>query len=257
MNKKAVVLLSGGLDSLLTLAIAISENYGPFPLHLNYGQITQQRELQAFNDILDHYKIENKLIVDIEYLKKIGGSSLTVVGTMPCARPNENKEEQPQGITTTVIRTPNEITEQDHNDGNSIGNSKISNSYVPFRNANILAIATSWAEVISANAIFIGASEVDFSGYPDCRRIFFDAFEETINLGTKPETAITVETPLIKMTKKDVVREGAKLKIPFELSWSCYFENEVACGVCESCKLRLNGFRNAKIKDPIQYKSNF
>ena len=261
MNKKAVILLSGGLDSLLTLAIAISENYEPFPLHLNYGQITQQRELQAFNDILEHYKIENKLIVDIEYLKKIGGSSLTVVGAMPCACPNENERGQPQEIDPTVLRSPNEIAEQARNDGNSRGNSDLNNtknnstpnSYVPFRNANILAIATSWAEVISANAIFIGASEVDFSGYPDCRRIFFDAFEETINLGTKPETSITVETPLIKMTKEDVVREGAKLKIPFELSWSCYFENEVACGVCESCKLRLNGFRNAKIKDPIQY----
>jgi len=225
MEKKAIVLLSGGLDSLLTLAIAINENYQPFPLHLNYGQITQERELKAFNDILEHYKIENKLIVDIEYLKKIGGSSLT----------DKN------------------ITVENHTVEDTIKNSAIPNSYVPFRNANILAIATSWAEVISANAIFIGASEVDFSGYPDCRRIFFDAFEQTINLGTKPDTRITIETPLIKMTKEDVVREGIKLKIPFELSWSCYFENEIACGVCESCKLRLKGFKNAGINDFIQY----
>jgi len=186
---------------------------------------TQERELKAFNDILEHYKIENKLIVDIEYLKKIGGSSLT----------DKN------------------ITVENHTVEDTIKNSAIPNSYVPFRNANILAIATSWAEVISANAIFIGASEVDFSGYPDCRRIFFDAFEQTINLGTKPDTRITIETPLIKMTKEDVVREGIKLKIPFELSWSCYFENEIACGVCESCKLRLKGFKNAGINDFIQY----
>jgi len=225
MKKKAIVLLSGGLDSLLTLAIAINKYYQPFPLHLNYGQITQERELKAFNDILEHYKIENKLIVDIEYLKKIGGSSLT----------DKN------------------ITVENHTVEDTIKNSAIPNSYVPFRNANILAIATSWAEVISANAIFIGASEVDFSGYPDCRRIFFDAFEQTINLGTKPDTRITIETPLIKMTKEDVVREGIKLKIPFELSWSCYFENEIACGVCESCKLRLKGFKNAGINDFIQY----
>jgi 7-cyano-7-deazaguanine synthase len=221
-NKKAIVLLSGGLDSLLTLAIAINESEQVFPLHLNYGQMTQARELKAFNDILDYYKIENKLIVDIEYLKKIGGSSLT-----------------DKNIPTVK---------------NIVENKNIPNSYVPFRNANILAIATSWAEVISANAIYIGASEVDFSGYPDCRRFFFDAFEKAIDLGTKPDTKITIETPLINMFKEDIVNEGIRLKIPFELSWSCYFENEIACGVCESCELRLKGFKSAGIEDPIKYK---
>ena len=209
-------MLSGGLDSLLTLAIAIKDGYKVFPLHLNYGQITQSKEEQAFHDIIQHYKITKKLVVDIEYLKKIGGSSLM----------DKNIE-------------PNDTL--------------IPNSYVPFRNANILAIATSWAEVIAAEAIFIGASEVDFSGYPDCRRIFFDSFEQTINYGTRPETSINIITPLIFMTKADIVKSGIELKIPFELSWSCYYSSDIACGVCESCKLRLKGFAEAGIHDPIQY----
>ena len=217
--RKAIVLLSGGLDSLLTLAIAIENGYKVFPLHLNYGQITQSKEEQAFHNIIHYYEITEKLIVDIEYLKKIGGSSLT----------DEN------------IRPEN----QQH--------SKIPNSYVPFRNANILAIATSWAEVIAAESIFIGASEVDFSGYPDCRRIFFDSFEQTINYGTKPETDIKIITPLIFMTKDEIVKKGIELKIPFELSWSCYYSNDIACGECESCKLRLKGFAKAGINDPIKY----
>jgi 7-cyano-7-deazaguanine synthase len=147
-EKKAVVLLSGGLDSLLTLAIAIENNYKPFPLHINYGQATQKKEEKAFFDIIKYYEIAEKLIVDIGYLTQIGGSTLT---------------------------------DKNFNNSNNINTtSNIPNSYVPFRNANILAIATSWAEVINANAIFIGASEVDFSGYPDCKRDFFDAFERRL-----------------------------------------------------------------------------
>lgn len=223
MKDKVIVLLSGGLDSLLTLAIAIENKFDVFPLHINYGQMTQSKEESACNNIIDFYNISEKLVVNLDYLIKIGGSSLT-----------------DSRITSEEMLQDNQIP----------------NSYVPFRNANILAIATSWAEVIGAKAIFIGASEVDFSGYPDCRRVFFDAFEQTINLGTKPETNIKIETPLINMTKSDIVKKGIALKVPFHLSWSCYFENDIACGVCESCRLRLRGFANAGISDPIKYALN-
>jgi 7-cyano-7-deazaguanine synthase len=218
--KNAIILLSGGMDSLLTLAIAISQGYKPYALHLNYGQATQSKEENAFQSIIEYYKIKDKLVVNIDYLRQIGGSSLT-------------DEKIDKVELSDVVPIPN--------------------SYVPFRNANILAIATAWAEVINAEALFIGASEVDFSGYPDCRRVFFDAFEQAIKFGTKPDTNISIHTPLIKMTKADIVRKGVELKIPFELSWSCYFSNDAACGVCDSCKLRLNGFKEAGIIDPIKY----
>ncbi len=219
-NKKSVVLVSGGMDSLLTLAIAMQQGGELYTLHINYGQNTQQKELKAYKNINNYYNIvaERSMIVDIDYLKTIGGSTLT--GGNFGMQKNEN----------------------------------IPNSYVPFRNANILAIATSWAEVIGADYIFIGASEVDYSGYPDCRREFFDAFEKTIELGTYPDTKIKIATPLISMTKEDIVRKGAELCIPFELSWSCYYSEEAACGVCASCELRLNGFKKAGINDPIKYK---
>ncbi len=219
MQKKAIILLSGGMDSLLTLAIAIKENYIPFVLHINYSQNTQKKELIAFNEICNYYSIDEarRLVVDIDYLAKIGGTSLI------------NNED---------------IAEKE---------GSIPNSYVPFRNANILSIATAWAEVIVAETLFIGASQVDFSGYPDCRQVFFDAFEKAINFGTKPETKIKIITPLMELTKADIVKKGVELQIPFELSWSCYFANEKACGECDSCKLRLKGFELARTKDPIIY----
>ena len=188
-------------------------------MHINYGQITNKREEVAFKNILSFYNISENLIVSIEYLKQIGGSSLTDANIK---------------IDNTMNNIPN--------------------SYVPFRNANILSIATVWAETINANAIFIGASEVDNSGYPDCKREFFDAFENTIQLGTNTKTPIKIETPLINFTKEDIVRKGIELNIPFELSWSCYYENDIACGVCPSCLLRLEGFQKAGINDPIKYK---
>ena len=218
-NKKAIILVSGGMDSLLTLAMAIKQGIEPYTLHINYGQNTQQKELKAYKSINSYYNIseEQTLIVDIDYLKKIGGSVL--------------------------LEARFDIKKNDN----------IPNTYVPFRNANILAIATCWAEVIGAEYIFIGASEVDFSGYPDCRREFFDTFEKTIELGTRPDTKIKILTPLISMTKEDIVRKGVELAIPFELSWSCYYNEEAACGECPSCKLRINGFKKAKINDPIPH----
>ena len=218
-NKKAIILLSGGMDSLLTLAIAIQNEMIPYTLHINYGQNTQIKELNAFKNINNHYNIatNHTMIVDIDYLKNIGGSTLTDV------------------------------------DFNIKKNDNVPNSYVPFRNANILAIATAWAETIGAEHIFIGASEVDYSGYPDCKREFFDAFENAIELGTRPDTKIKIQTPLISMSKEDIVRKGIELNTPFELSWSCYYMDDAACGECPSCKLRIKGFNKANMSDPIKY----
>jgi len=218
---KAIVLVSGGMDSSLTAAYAYKKYELAF-LHVNYGQRTEKRELKAFNDIAKYYRVKEKLIVDIGYLKKIGGSSLT------------DKKLK--------------VTKADLN------SKKIPTSYVPFRNANILAIATSWAEVIGAKRIFIGAVEEDSSGYPDCRKTFFDSFNDVIRFGTKKSSNIKIETPIINYTKKQIVEKAIKMKVPLHLTWSCYKSNSLACGECDSCALRLRGFRNAGYQDPINYK---
>lgn len=222
--KKAIVLISGGMDSAVCAGIAKETNYEIYGLHINYGQRTEKRELKAFNDICDYYNAKDRLVVDISHLVAIGGSSLTDKNMLVSKANLESKE--------------------------------IPSSYVPFRNANILAIATSWAEVISAKAIFIGAMEEDSSGYPDCRKVFFQAFQETINTGTKPETQINIETPIIDISKKDIIIQGSKIGVPFHLSWSCYQNEEEACGECDSCALRLRGFSQANIIDPIKYVGN-
>ena len=220
-KEKAVVLVSGGLDSCVTAAIA-AQDYELAFLHLNYGQRTESRELQAFHDIADHYGVQERLVVDVAHLKKIGGSSLTDERIEVSQADLENKE--------------------------------IPTSYVPFRNANILAIATSWAEVIGATRLFIGAVEEDSSGYPDCREEFFQAFNRVIELGTKPDTHIKIVTPVIHLKKWEIVKKGSELGAPFEKTWSCYQNEDVACGVCDSCALRLRGFQIAGIEDPIPYK---
>lgn len=222
MKEIAVVLLSGGMDSCMCAEIANNMGYEIAALHLNYGQRTQQRELKAFNDICDYYKVSKRLVVDVSFLAQIGGSSLTDM---------------------TMDVPPVKLEE-----------GEIPNSYVPFRNANILAIATSWAEVLGAKALVIGAMEGDSSGYPDCRKVFFEAFERTIATGTKPGTEIKIITPLIDLTKAEIISQGLELGVPFELTWSCYKESEKACGECESCALRLRGFRMAGSEDPIEYK---
>lgn len=225
MNNKTkpltIVLVSGGMDSCVTAAIA-NQSYELAFLHLNYGQRTERRELKAFNDIADFYKVEQRLVVNIEYLKLIGGSSLTDK-SMPVELANLERKEIPT-------------------------------SYVPFRNANILSIAVSWAEVIGASKIFIGAVEEDSSGYPDTRPEFYEVFNRVIELGTKPETKITIETPIINLKKADIVRKGFELGAPLHLSWSCYQNEDEACGVCDSCALRLLGFKQAGFEDPIPYK---
>jgi 7-cyano-7-deazaguanine synthase len=216
----AVVLMSGGMDSCLSAAIA-REQFDLAFLHLNYGQRTENRELRAFHDIADHYDVTRRLVVSIEHLAAIGGSSLT----------DPQIPVSPADLRRTGIPT----------------------SYVPFRNANMLAVAVSWAEVIGANAIFIGAVEEDSSGYPDCRREFYDAFNEVIRQGTRPESRIAIHTPVIGMTKRDIVLRAAELKAPLHLTWSCYRSEDRACGMCDSCALRLRGFQGAGLEDPLLY----
>ncbi len=219
---KAIVLLSGGLDSCVTAAIA-AKDYEPAFLHLNYGQRTEKRELRAFNEIADFYGASHRLVVDARFFNQIGGSSLT-----------DQKME---------------IAEADLN------SQEIPATYVPFRNANILSMAVSWAEVIGAVKIFIGAVEEDSSGYPDCREDFFKAFNQAVALGTKPDTHIEIVTPVIEMNKAQIVQKGLALNAPLYLTWSCYQNEEEACGVCDSCVLRLRGFEQAGVDDPIPYVS--
>jgi 7-cyano-7-deazaguanine synthase len=219
-KETAVVLISGGLDSCLTAAIADKIHKLAF-LHLNYGQKTEQREKKAFTDIANHYQINQRLEVDMRHFSVIGGSSLT---------------------------------DKDINVAQAeLDNNEIPQSYVPFRNANILAIATSWAEVIGASKIYIGAVEEDSSGYPDCRESFFKVFNNVIKEGTKPGTEISIVTPLIQMSKKQIVQKSVELNAPFHLTWSCYQNEEKACGICDSCALRLRGFQQAGIEDPLPY----
>lgn len=220
--KHAVVLVSGGMDSCVTAAIAREQGYKLLFLHLNYGQRTERRELRAFHDLAVHYGIspEERLVVSIEHLVQIGGSSLTDV-RIPVATAN-------------------------------LENTNIPTSYVPFRNAHILSIAVSWAETVDADRIFIGAVYEDSSGYPDCRPEYYEAFNEVIRLGTANGN-IRIETPIIHMSKEEIILKGSELGAPFHLTWSCYQNEDKACGICDSCALRLRGFQKAGLEDPIPY----
>jgi 7-cyano-7-deazaguanine synthase len=219
-DRLSVVLVSGGMDSCLTAAIAAQSSEMAF-LHLNYGQKTEKREAKAFEDIAEFYAVKKKLVIDATHFTAIGGSSLT-----------------DQNIAV---------------ENANLSNKEIPTSYVPFRNANILAIATSWAEVTGASRIYIGAVEEDSSGYPDCRAAFFHAFNLAIREGTKPGTQIEIITPLIDLSKEQIVKKALELKVPIHLTWSCYQREDIACGVCDSCALRLRGFERAGIEDPLPY----
>lgn len=218
----AVVAVSGGMDSCVTAAIA-AQSYDLAFLHANYGQRTEKRELRAFNDIADHYNVKKRMVIDFTHFKKIGGSSLT----------DESMEVTKADLTSKEIPT----------------------SYVPFRNGNILSVCASWAEILGATKIFIGAVFEDSSGYPDCRPDFFKAFEHAVNLGTKPGTNIEIVTPIIHLRKSEIISKGLELNAPLNLTWSCYQNEDEACGVCDSCALRLRGFQQLGIEDPIPYKT--
>lgn len=223
MPELAVVSLSGGLDSCVAAAMAHHQGRELALLHADYGQRTEARERQAFHAIADHYGVPShrRLVIAFDHLSRIGGSALTDP-TIPL--PEGDLERQ--GVPV---------------------------SYVPFRNAHLLATAVSWAEVLGAGHIVVGFVEEDSSGYPDCREAFLKAFEVTANLGTKPETELKLHAPLIHLTKAQIVAKGLELGAPLHLTWSCYQGETLACGRCDSCLLRLRGFRQAGARDPIPY----
>jgi 7-cyano-7-deazaguanine synthase len=210
------------MDSCVTAAIADAERYELSLLHVNYGQRTEARELRAFEDVAGHYGVPpaHRLVSSIAHLAAIGGSSLTDASIPVSAADLESSE--------------------------------IPSSYVPFRNAHLLSIAVSWSEVIGAERIFIGAVYEDSSGYPDCRPAYYAAFNEVIHLGTAAG-AIRIETPIIHLKKEEIIRRGVELRAPLHLTWSCYQREDEACGVCDSCALRLRGFQRAGLEDPIPY----
>ncbi len=228
-QRKAVVLLSGGMDSCVSAAIAV-ETHGVGNialLHASYGQRTQNRERRAFDEIANFYGITHRLVADLNYFRSIGGSALT--------------------DTNIVI--------PDHNvDGTGAHGRIIPVTYVPFRNAHFLSIGVSWAEVIGAVALYIGAVAEDSSGYPDCRPEYYLAFQELIRVGTRPETQIEIVTPVIHLKKDEIIRRGLTLQAPFQLTWSCYQGEELACGTCDSCLLRRRAFLQAGVPDPVLYR---
>ena len=217
----AIVLLSGGLDSCVTTAIANTKHTIAL-LHVGYSQRTQSREYKSFRAIANYYKVPEARIFStkLDYLRKIGGSSLTDPD-IPVDNDNTNK--------------------------------LIPMSYVPFRNTHLLSIAVSWAEVIRAEEVYIGAVQQDSPDYPDCRAEYYDAFNRLVEVGTKPSTNIKVITPLLNLNKSEIVKKGIELKAPLHLTWSCYANNDMACGRCQSCALRLKAFDDAGVEDKISY----
>src|SRR5579863_8681571 len=224
-KSKAIVLLSGGMDSCVTTAIA-NQTHRLALLHASYGQRTEQRERRAFEEIGDFYGVRERLVVRFDAFAQIGGSALT---DQSIAVPESGAALAPEaGIPVT---------------------------YVPFRNAHFLSAAVSWAEVIGATAIFIGAVAEDSSGYPDCRPEYYRAFQAVIREGTRPETQIEIATPVIAMRKSEIVRRGVELGAPLDRTWSCYQGEDEACGACDSCRLRLRAFAEAVLRDPIAYRT--
>ena len=222
-RERAVVLVSGGMDSCVTAAIAATAGEVAF-LHASYGQRTQARERECFDALADHYRVTHRLVARLDHLGAMGGSSLT-----DAAIPVPDADLKRRDVPPT---------------------------YVPFRNAQLLAAAAAWAEVLGAGSVYIGAVEEDSSGYPDCRRAFFDCFEAAIEAGTRPGTRISIRTPVIALRKSAIVKRGLELGAPLHLTWSCYREERAACGACDSCALRLRAFREAGVADPIPYLTN-
>jgi 7-cyano-7-deazaguanine synthase len=220
-HAEAIVCVSGGMDSAVTAAIAASERSIAF-MHASYGQRTAAKERECFHRLADHLKVAQRLEVEIPAIASIGGSSLTDLA-IPVRR----------GVPEAGV---------------------VPSSYVPFRNAHLLATAVSWAETIGASAVYMGAVWEDSSGYPDCQPEFFAAFQRAVRIGTRPTTRIEIVSPVIRMGKAEIVRRGVELRVPFQWTWSCYENEREACGECESCRLRLRAFQAAGVVDPIRYR---
>jgi 7-cyano-7-deazaguanine synthase len=214
------------MDSCVTAAVA-RETHELALVHASYGQRTERRELQAFTDIADFYGVRERLAVQLKHFAQIGGSALT-----------DMRIAVPEGHT-----------------GTPVSGNEIPSTYVPFRNAHFLSVAVSWGEVIGATAIFIGAVAEDSSGYPDCRPEYYRVFQQLVREGTKPETQIEIVTPVIGMRKWQIIQKGMELNAPLDRTWSCYQSEDAACGVCDSCRLRLSAFAEAGISDPIAYRA--
>lgn len=221
---KAVCLISGGMDSATLAYLARSRGYELFCLHFNYGQRTERRERQSAEMIAGLLGAREFLEIDLAYLSRFGGSSLT----------------------------DHRMTVDRHRQDRA----GVPNTYVPFRNANLLSIATSFAEARSADTIFIGVQSQDYSGYPDCRPRFIEAFQQLVDIGTRDETRITIMAPFLEMTKRDILALGMTLGVPYEHTWSCYQNEERACGVCGACHFRRAAFRELAIQDPIPYEGD-
>jgi 7-cyano-7-deazaguanine synthase len=220
------VLVSGGMDSCVTAAIARQSHRLAF-LHASYGQRTERRERRAFEALANFYGVTERLAVRLDHFRAIGGSALT-----------DARIAVPEGEP-----------------GVAVSSSDIPPTYVPFRNAHFLSVAVSWAEVIGANSVFIGAVAEDSSGYPDCRPAYYDVFRQLVRVGTRPETEIAIVTPVISMRKSEIVRLGKQLGAPLDLTWSCYQFEDSACGACDSCRLRVRAFSEAGMHDPISYRA--
>lgn len=220
-TKRAVILVSGGMDSATAVYEAMERGYEPYFLHTSYGQQTETKEYECAKALAEEVEAADMLHIETEHLAAIGASSLT-------------DEEL-------------DVEEAD------LDSDEIPASYVPFRNANLLSMAVSYAEANECSAVFIGAHSEDFSGYPDCRPAFFEAFQEVINVGTKPETEIELIAPFVEWSKTEIAERGLELNVPYELTWSCYRDEEPACGKCDACAFRLEAFRNAGSSDPINY----
>jgi len=222
--RASVTCVSGGMDSAVTASEAARDSDALYFLHVNYGQRTEARELDCFQRLCDYYGVRERLVAELPHLARIGGSSL---------------------VDARIPVEPADLSRR-----------RIPSSYVPFRNAQILAAAVSWAEALGAEAVYFGAVAEDGSGYPDCRPEFYRAFQELVRTGTRPETRVEVVTPVIHLRKSAIVRRGLELGTPFQFTWSCYSDSDAACGRCDSCALRLRGFREAGAADPIPYKND-
>lgn len=220
-DERAVVLASGGMDSATVAAEARERGYKLYLLHTSYGQNTETKELQCAQRQADYFSASDFLHVETEHLARIGASSLT-------------------------------DADIDVDDA-TLDSDDIPTSYVPFRNANLLSMAVSNAEANNCSTVFIGAHTEDFSGYPDCRPEFFEAFQQVVDIGTKPNTDIRLEAPFVEWSKTDILKRGLDLDVPYELTWSCYRDSEPACGTCDACALRLQAFQTAAVSDPIDY----